>query len=120
MITRILVSALFFMSLAGMDNAPANSDIASKQLYGLMARTYCRINNRSFNSLIGLPEEFFDPSEESVLPKVQLLLGKGADPEHALYFGPPSNGTKLDTSRELAQKLGYKKIENLFSDARKR
>ena len=117
MMIRILVSMLFFMSLAGMDKATANSDLASEQLYGLMARVYSKVNNRSFNSLIGLPEEPFDPSEQSIIPKVQVLLSKGADPDNNLIFKlpmPGDIGMKLPTSMEFAQQLGYKKVEILF------
>lgn len=115
MMLRILAGILFVAHVYAMQNESA-SDKASKQLYGIMAKAHTKVNKRCL-----LPEKTpFDPSEESILPTVQQLLNQEANPNCKFYFGVPTGigegfSIPLPTSMELAQQLGYKKIEQLFS-----
>lgn len=112
---RILVGILFVTNVCAMQNQSA-SDQASKQLYGVMIRANNIINKTSLLE----NDDGFDPSEKSLLPKVQSFLNQGADPNFRLAFMVPMGigekfGWPLPTSMELAQKLKYQEIVNLFS-----
>lgn len=115
MITRIFLSMLFFVSVSAMQK-PADLDQASRQLYYVMIRASNIINGTSLLGNI----DGFDPSEKSLLSHVQSLINQGADPNYKLAFMMPmgigqKHGIRLPTSMELAQKLNYQEIVNLFS-----
>jgi hypothetical protein len=115
---RILISFLFIMSISAMDNG--ESEKASRQLFTLMNKAHGYATGKTFNALLGLPEEPFDFSEQSLLPKAQSLLDQGADANYKIAFAmsvavAEKHGLLLPTSMELAQKLKYQEIVNLFS-----
>ena len=124
MIRRILLGILCVANVSAMQNSldknpsaqkSSNPDLASRKLYHVMIRAHCIINK---TSLLG-NEDGFDPSEKSLLPRVQSLLSEGADPNYRLAFMVPMGvgekvGWPLPTSMELAQGLKYQEIVSLF------
>lgn len=119
---RILVGIIVIMSISAMDND--ESQKVSRHLFGLMNKAHGHATGKTFNSLLGLPEEPFDFSEQSLLPKAQSLLDQGADPNYKLAFAmsvavAEKYGLLLPTSMELARKLNYQEIIDIFSAKQK-